>query len=430
MTVLEDARSVLASGPLCDSCLGRRFAALSFGLTNAERGRALRTALAMEDDEPYEEVDPEACWVCEGLSATFDAWAERAVDALDDVEFGTYQVGTRPPPLVEENERLLCETAGVDEDLGESFKSECNREVGKRVGRLTGATVDFGRPDVLFVLEIDEGAVDAQVNPAFVYGRYRKLSREIPQTEWPCRECGGSGTRAGGPCVHCGGTGYLYEQSVEQLVSPPIREAMGGEDSTFHGAGREDIDARMLGTGRPFVVEVKRPRRRFPDVEALEVAVNEHAEGLAEVEGLGLATHEMVERVKELDASKTYRARVQFDAPVTEDDFAAAVDALDGATIEQRTPDRVSHRRAAKTRVREAYAVSGELADETHAVVEIHGEGGLYIKELVSGDGGRTEPSLSGLVGVHGYVTELDVLAVEGETEPFEDEDYFLDAVP
>ncbi|MBP2251235.1 tRNA pseudouridine synthase 10 [Halarchaeum solikamskense] len=431
MSLLEDARAVVENGPVCDACLGRQFADRSFGLTNAERGAALRVSVELDDDEPHEDVATDDCWVCEGLCATFDEWAERAVAALSgdgesDVDFATYQVGTRAPPLVEENEALLRESAGLTEG-GEPFKSEFNREVGKRVGELTGTDVDFERPDVLFVLDIDAGVVDAQVNPAFVYGRYRKRSREIPQTEWPCRECNGTGRRGGETCIHCDGTGYMYEESVEQLVSPPILAAMGGDDSSFHGAGREDIDAKMLGTGRPFVVEVKHPRDRFPDVDALEAEINESTEKV-EVEGLRLATYDMVERVKELDASKTYRARVAFDEPVDETEFEAALAELDGATIEQDTPKRVSHRRAAKTRVREAYAVSGELEDETHATVEIHGEGGLYIKELVSSDEGWTTPSLAGLLGTPCHVTELDVLAVEGEAESFEDPDYFREA--
>lgn len=57
--------------------------------------------------------------------------------------------------------------------------------------------------------------------------------------------------------------------------------------------------------------------------------------------------------------------------------------------------------------------------------MEIHGEGGLYIKELISGDEGRTEPSLAGLLGVGAEVTALDVVAVEGEDEPFEREEFF-----
>ena len=100
---------------------------------------------------------------------------------------------------------------------------------------------------------------------------------------------------------------------------------------------------------------------------------------------------------------------------------------LDGATIEQYTPNRVDHRRASLTRTRDVYDASGELHDARHATVDIHGAGGLYIKELVSGDEGRTNPSLAGILGIDAVVTALDVVAVEGEDEPFEDEEFFRD---
>jgi tRNA pseudouridine synthase 10 len=432
MSIVADARRLLEDGPICDACMGRPFADRSFGLTNAERGHALRVATALDDDEPFEATPDEDCWVCEGETARFEEWAEQAAAALEGIEFATYQVGTRAPPLIEENERLFREGAGLPADAGEPFKSEVNREVGKRLGPLTGTEVDFDRPDVVVLLNVERGDVDVQVNPAFVYGRYRKLQRGIPQTEWTCRECGGSGKQmaAGGgeePCEHCDGAGYMYEESVEQLVAPPVLEAMDGEEALFHGAGREDIDARMVGTGRPFVVEVKHPRRRLPDVEALEAAIDDFADGKVEVGGLALATHEMVERVKELPASKTYRADVAFAEPVEQSAFEDALAELDGTTVEQYTPNRVDHRRANLTRTRTVYEIDGELTDDRHAEVTLHGEGGLYVKELISGDEGRTEPSLAGLLRVDAEVAALDVLAVEGEAEPFESPEFILD---
>jgi tRNA pseudouridine synthase 10 len=433
MSLLDDARRLAATGPVCDACLGRVFADRSFGLTNAERGRSLRVAVALDDDDDFDPTDVEDCWVCEGRCGEFDDWAARAADAVEGVEFDTYQVGTRTPPLIEENERLLREGVGRDPDAdpegdaaGEPFKMEFNREVGKRVGRLVDAEVDFERPDVQFVLDLDADRVETEINSAFVYGRYRKLERDIPQTEWPCRECRGSGRQGREPCDHCDGSGYLYERSVEGLTAPVVEDVMDGVDALFHGAGREDVDALMLGTGRPFVVEVKEPRRRRVDVDRLEADVNAFADGAVAVEGLHLATYEMVERVKELDASKTYRAAVEFDDDVAAEDFEAALATLDGATVEQYTPSRVDHRRANLTRTREVYAADGDREDPRHATVEIHGAGGLYVKELVSGDDGRTEPSLAGLLGVDARVTALDVLAVEGEDEPFEDGDYFV----
>ena len=304
------------------------------------------------------------------------------------------------------------------------------------MGARTGTEVDFERPDVLALVNLerglDAGGVDVQVNPAFVYGRYRKLERDIPQTEWPCRECGGGGTQMaadGGtePCEHCGGSGYLYDESVEQLTAPVVREAMEGDESLFHGAGREDVDAVMLGTGRPFVIEVKNPQRRAVDTDRLETEINEFADGKAEVVGLRRATHEMVERVKELDANKTYSMAVEFADPIDEGDLDDALSELQGTTVEQYTPQRVDHRRAALTREREVYETEGTLDDPRHATVEVKGAGGLYVKELVSGDDGRTEPSLAGLLGVESEVTALDVVAVEGEEEAFDDPDYLID---
>ncbi|WP_299330732.1 tRNA pseudouridine(54/55) synthase Pus10 [Haloplanus sp.] len=435
MSLLDDARRLAATGPVCDACLGRVFADRSFGLTNAERGRSLRVAVALDDDDDFDPVTVEDCWVCEGRCGEFDDWAARAADTVGNVEFDTYQVGTRTPPLIEENERLLREEVGRDPEMalapdgdaaGEPFKMEFNREVGKRVGRLVDAEVEFERPDVQFIVDLDADRVEAEINSAFVYGRYRKLERDIPQTEWPCRECQGSGRQGREPCDHCGGSGYLYERSVEELTAPVVEDVMDGVDALFHGAGREDVDARMLGTGRPFVIEVKEPRRRRVDVDRLEADVNAFADGAVEVEGLRLATYEMVERVKRLDASKTYRAAVAFDADIEADALDAALASLDGATVEQETPSRVDHRRASMTRTREVYDADGEFEDPRHATVEVHGAGGLYVKELVSGDDGRTEPSLAGLLGVGARVTALDVLAVEGEAGSFENGEYFV----
>jgi tRNA pseudouridine synthase 10 len=128
----------------------------------------------------------------------------------------------------------------------------------------------------------------------------------------------------------------------------------------------------------------------------------------------------MVERVKELEASKTYRMVVAFEEAVSEADLQAALSELRGATVEQRTPNRVDHRRADLVRERTVYDISGATTDDRHATLVVHGAGGLYVKELVSSDEGRTEPSLAGLLGVDCEVTALDVMAVAGEDEPFE----------
>ena len=64
MTILEDVHKILEYGDICDHCLGRLFAKKSFGLTNEQRGKALRIAHALEYNIPYEEYKKGTCWVC------------------------------------------------------------------------------------------------------------------------------------------------------------------------------------------------------------------------------------------------------------------------------------------------------------------------------------------------------------------------------
>ena len=49
----------------------------------------------------------------------------------------------------------------------------------------------------------------------------------------------------------------LSEEIAEVLV-PPF---MPAGEFKFSSGGREDIDVRMLGNGRPFVLEIVNPRR-------------------------------------------------------------------------------------------------------------------------------------------------------------------------
>ncbi|WP_330632604.1 tRNA pseudouridine(54/55) synthase Pus10 [Halocatena halophila] len=421
MELLDLTSKATATGPLCDACLGRLVADRSFGLTNTERGRSLRITHALKADEPYSDpTDDERCWVCEGESDRIETFAQRAIATLEGWEFESYQVGTRVPPLLTENDELLREDVGLATDAGAPLKRELNREVGKRIGEETETDVDLDRPDVQVLIDLATDEVEVRIHSAFVYGRYRKEARDVPQTKWPCSDCAQTGLHRGETCEACDGTGYRYGTSVEQQTAPIVQQAMDGSGAVFHGAGREDVDALMLGTGRPFVIEIEEPRRRTVDLEAIEIQINDEAPA-ASVSDLSLATHEMVERVKRLDASKTYRMAVTFAEPVSAEALATALEELNGSTITQRTPERVDHRRADIDRTRTVYDIEGELTDETHASIELHGEGGLYVKELVSGDDGRTEPSLAGLLGVESTVSTLDVLAVEGESEPFAD---------
>jgi len=266
-------------------------------------------------------------------------------------------------------------------------------------------TVDFSNPHLSFLIDLEKETIALRISSLYIYGRYRKLIRGIPQTEWPCRKCKGRG------CEGCNFTGKQYPESVEELIAPPLVNAAQASSFCLHGAGREDIDARMLGEGRPFVMELISPRVRSLDLAKLRDAVNRDAEGKVEVSSLSFVDRSLVASVKETSATKRYRVKIEFAGPVSEEDLLSALRSLLGE-IEQRTPRRVAHRRSDLVRRRTLHAADGRLIDPTHAEAEFLTDGGLYVKELVSGDEGRTVPSLAGGLGVQAKVTALDVLAV------------------
>jgi len=393
--IIAAARTIINEGPICDNCLGRQFAKISSGLTNEKRGEILRSILRAELKEGK-------CWLCNGLFENFEAWVLKALETLKGYEFDSFLVGTKVSGMLLENEEMLWEIAGAAHT--EPLKAELNREVGKRIEHETGKIADFDRPDLVVILNLVTEAVELQINSVFIYGRYRKFKRGIPQTKWLCRECRGKG------CERCDFTGKMYAESVEELIGGSILEEFGGVDTVLHGSGREDIDARMLGSGRPFVMEIKEPQLRELDLKRLEHKVNDENKDKVEVLELQYVKREAVAKIKNAKVDKTYRAVVSLKTDVLEEDLRSALDNLIGAVIEQRTPLRVVHRRADLVRKRKVY--DARLISFEVPIVELKCDGGLYIKELISGDNGRTIPSLSELLGTEAEVKELDVVDV------------------
>lgn len=403
----------------CDACLGRCFARLATGTENDERGRTIRQELGTAA------VDMADCELCEGIADRIDGYEALALEAAEGYEFDTFLVGSKFfQEVVARQEDLWARLRTADDGrltarlagppggappwpAAEWLKNEVNRRVGRRLDTRWGdRTVAFDRPDAVFTVDTRVDWVTLETNPVHLKGRYRKLVRDIPQTRWPCRACGGAGCRA------CGGRGYLYPTSVEEETAVPAMQAFGAEASAFHGMGREDIDARMLGPGRPFVLELKHPRRRATDLDALTRRINEAAKGRVEVEGLADAEPGTAAEYKQADPAKTYRAACRTETPVPEENLLKAVRSLVGSRLAQTTPGRVAHRRADKVRNRRVRDVRLLRHNGDRFDLEIEADSGTYIKEFVSGDDGRTTPSLHERLGVPVRVEELDVVDV------------------
>ncbi len=380
--ILETAKEILGKRDICDNCLGRQFGAIGHGFTNKERAEIILGNLKIKKKEQS------YCEVCDNIFKDLEEIADNAIDKLKQIEFKTFVVGTKLSSEIILREETLWEEVSIEHC--EPIKSELNRELGKLISKKLekikkGVEADEANPDVVVLFDTEEKNTRLSINPLFVYGGYKKLVRGLPQTKWE-----------------------TYKETVEDIMAKSFMKAAQGAEHALHGMGREDIDARCLDW-RPFVFEVVRPKKRNIDLEKIKQEINKT--GKVEVTDLKFSSKNEVREIKAAKPDKTYRLIAVFEKEVSEKDLEK-LKGLKGKIIKQQTPSRVLHRRADKMRPRKVKEIKWKIVDGKRVEFEVRGEAGIYVKELIHGDNGRTKPSVSEVLGNPAKVEELDVIKI------------------
>ncbi len=461
---------------LCNECLGRQFSYLGTGTSNFERAYAILLGITMEchlllakttfqerytlyDQNPINILDLLAkkadflpakkifeqfkekeflfsklsnvpkkdefkCQLCDNILlpvSISEIGKNIDIEALD-YEFPDFLIGTHLNAAQADKEDEL--RAKFNLKNGESFKANLNRLIGKKLQEIWKKQPKFEQPGLLITINLEKKEkieIKLRSLPLYFRGRYKKWVRDLPQTHWHCFECRGKGFNKFTKkiCTECGGTGDKYPSSIHDLIGNEFIKATKGELALFHGAGREDIDARCLGSGRSFIIEIRNPKIR--NVNLIEIAqiLNEKNKTKIFVDSLLSTTKKDIADIKRSSEflRKNYNALVYFAQPISEIEFDDKLqkteEFLNETIINQRTPLRVVHRRADKTRKKKIYSITGKYVDSRHGFFKISSQGGTYIKELIHGDNGRTNPSLSKIYGYPMQCVELDVVEIE-----------------
>ena len=324
----------------CDSCLGRLGGKRSFQQTNESSGIQIRDSIS-EGNQRLLKIREEIplCPFCENLFEEADLLADVIADALQGYAIEKLQIGARFPKDQVEGEEALRKrfAAGGSDALKPSLVGLIS---GKLRERLSGVSIVNDKPDILALIDVLTLTVTLDVRSAYIYGRYKKHERGIPQTRWPCRACKGRG------CEKCNQTGQQYPSSVQDLIGNPLIEFFDGREHAFHGMGREDIDVRCLGRGRPFVLEIKEPKRWNIDYDTAMKEINERANGSIEITDVRRSNRSEVVRVKDTPAEKSYTIRFVIE-PLTQPELDVLTAPLDltKEDVQQRGRGRRKHRR-------------------------------------------------------------------------------------
>ena len=237
--------------------------------------------------------------------------------------------------------------------------------------------------------------------PVYVGGRYLKWARGVPQSPW----------------VADGET--VGEGSVQTSLEAVVVRRLRADGAKLNAAGREDMDVRMLGGGRPFILEVHNPRRIAPstaECAEMERELEANGDGVVTASGLHLSDHERYRAMHEGSAEKekTYSAVCYVARALTDADVAKLCGVKD-LVVRQSTPTRVLHRRSAAVRERTIASMSAEAVPGSPRffTLRMTTQAGTYVKEFVHGDFGRTSPNVGTLLGCPCDILQLDVTDVD-----------------
>lgn len=434
LEILSKAEQVLYDYPLCNSCLGRLFSRYGIGLANWERGFALKVLLAMKLYEDYLEnkvskdyvyriavnagesiasmyakisgvakLEQRKCYICSNLYTT-DLLLSIARDACKELQAfnaKTFLVGVRLSRVFVERELEVYSRYGFTS--AESIKREIKREVGKLVRNLCGLEPDFTKADAVALVEVSSDFkyhVKVEPSPICFRGVYWKLGRRISHVPWYTR----NGVKK-------------YPLSIQEVVEQALKDVFMSAKVVIHAAGREDVDARMLGSGRPLVIEVKEPRYRLVSTDSLNsLVIAKLYNAPVRLAITGFSSKKEVRLIKESSKKKrkAYRITVySLDGAVSEHELSFLEEFFKNRAVKQLTPTRILRRKKERVRVREVHVLKAiPLSPRVFEVILLC-DGGLYVKELVHCDEGRTSPCFSSVLGKRLQPAELDVLYVE-----------------
>ena len=368
-------------------------------ISNEERGRSIKNVLFMEalnsSAGTYDEgvltalarsghresllfmrrigkaVEPQSCFICGNLfdKINTNSIVNRVKEIINEqgIEFGSFQVGSVVSRMIIDNEVKVSTELGITSS--ESIKREINRMIGKALADSLGKRYSRLNPDVVVRVNTGDGSVSVEVMPVYIEARYRKLIRGIPQ---------------------------VGDASVASVAKETVIE-LKPLDVVLHFAGIEGPEVRVLGLGRPMVIEAIRPLSR----NIREGTIIKNGVQLLNLKAAGkVQVREIKSKAGEL--RRVYRVLVKLYGNVNDEQLKSLEDYFSNRQIRQSM--------GRGKRVKLIYGL--KVIPVSGSVLEliIDTQGGFSIRRFITSEG--TEPSISGTLGVKVIPIEVDILGI------------------
>ena len=388
--IILQSKFILKECDLCDNCLGRFFIN-SVHLSSGKRlGNKIRNSINSRAATK--------CYVCKNLFSNADLYVRMMQNASIGYEFSTFTVGAiLKQSIIERDDRLRSKfhLRGVD-----GIKTAVTRELGKKFVKKTKKRIDHLSPDITFTINFRTEQCNVKTKPTFLYGRYIKDKRGLPQKGESCKDCKGKG------CIFCNNHGLVSFDSIEGKISQLLYEKFETKQVKFTWIGGEDKTSLVMGDGRPFFAKLLSPKKRNVRLVKKSNLGEIMVHALRTIDVIPNGSIRFKSKIKmwvstkdNISSKKLKKLKQLVAVPIeTVPIVREALDYFTGSTKKQ-------HKR-------EIHKLKYKKISLQSFTVEIEVDGGITIKRLVDGIpflGFRIIPNITSLLGTQCSCEKFDV---------------------
>jgi tRNA pseudouridine synthase 10 len=237
---------ILKNYDLCEYCTGRIISKIV--------GKPPSKFLGEKFLKKPSKSDHKKCYICKNIFDYLEPVLSNIFEKSSHFDFKTFHLGiTLKPSFLERDDYLKSKfkIKGI-----ENIKFGIAKELAKKISRRTNSKRTADDPDLLIQANFKDESCTLRAKPMFVYGRYNKKIRRLPQKQGLCRSCNGIG------CHNCNFKGIENLQSIEGEISNLFIKKFDCNQVKINWIGGEDQSSLVLGNGRPFFAKILNPKRR------------------------------------------------------------------------------------------------------------------------------------------------------------------------
>ena len=237
---------MLKNYDLCEYCTGRLISKLI--------GKPSSKLLGEKYLKKFGKSSDTKCFVCKDIFQNLDMMLSNIFEKSNNINFKTFNLGLILKNSFLERDDYIKSKFKIKGT--ENVKFSISKEMAKKISRKTKSKRTLIDPELFVQANFKDESCTIRTKPIFIYGRYNKKIRKLPQKQISCKRCNGIG------CHNCNFKGLENIDSVEGKISNFLIKKFNGNKVKINWIGGEDQSSLVFGKGRPFFAKILNPKKR------------------------------------------------------------------------------------------------------------------------------------------------------------------------